>query len=195
MKPKDEDTKQNPRFLLCDTAGNAANLSSVEGEWISTPIQCFDKAVEWKPEMIVIVFRPVPVRERETLVELSTSLKKNSHTKRSPVLALLRSKHRKLVEELKRAKVDYIRYIGEAKLNSGFVRKIIESLGSGDKPDRYLDVSCPFLHYFKINSQDEMTVCGAYLDRLVLGGRRLRELCELETHVNCEYFQHPRLGS
>ncbi|MBN1356641.1 hypothetical protein JXA40_10315, partial [bacterium] len=111
------------------------------------------------------------------------------------VLALLHSKHRKLIEELKLAKVDYVRYIGEAKPDSNLVREIIADMGAGDSLDRHLETLCPFLHYIEIDLQNEMTVCGAYLDRMVLGGRRLHELCETDDHLDCEYYQHPRRKS
>jgi hypothetical protein len=70
----------------------------------------------------------------------------------------------------------------------------VSTASSGVKGlQRYLAVLCPFLHYSRIDSQREMTVCGAYLDRLVLGGRWLREVCETEDHLHCEYFLNPRL--
>lgn len=182
------------KFLVCDTSEGIADSPSEE-EWVASPIQCLDKAVERKPKIIVVSFIRISIRKREALVELSAALKRNSHTKRCRVLALLHSKHRKLIEELRLAKVDYVRYIDEARLDSNLVREIIEDMGAGDSLDRRLETLCPFLHYSKIDSQHEMTVCGAYLDRMVLGGRRLHELCEAEGHPHCEYYRNPRCKS
>jgi hypothetical protein len=179
------------RFLLCDTTGNV-ELSSPDGQWVSSPIQCLDKAVDRRPRIIVIRFGRMAIREREALVELSGVLKRNSHTRSCPVLALLHSKHRKLMEDLERAKVDHIRYVGDTRLDSIQVREIIEGLGPEDRLERHLEIVCPFLHYSKIDSQHEMAVCGAYLDRMVLGGRRLHELCETDDHLHCEYYLSPR---
>ena len=195
IKPIGVDTEGHLRFLLCDLAGGFVDPSSPGEEWVASPIQCLNKAVEWKPSIIVVSFGQMPIREREALVELSSVLKRNSHTKQCPVLALLRSRHRKLIEDLERAEVDYVRYIGDAKLASSLVRKIIEDLGPGYRPDRHLEALCPFLHYSKVDAQHEMTVCGAYLDRLVLGGPRLHELCEAEDHLTCEYYLNPRRNS
>ncbi len=61
--------------------------------------------------------------------------------------------------------------------------------GSPDRPEP----SCPFLKRRPINADEEMSVCGAYRDRLVLGGRRLREVCETDNHRYCEYFLNPRV--
>ena len=181
------------RFLICDTTGNVSELLSPDEEWVLSPIQCLVKAVDGKPEIIVVRFGQIPIGEHETLVELSAALKRTSHTRKCPVLALLHSKHRKLIEDLKQAKVDYVRYIGDAGLDSIRMRGIIDGLGTDDLLERHLAILCPFLNYSKIDSRHEMTMCGAYLNRMVLGGRRLHEICETENHHHCEYYLNPRL--
>ena len=191
----DKRSARTLRFLLCDTIGNIGELSSPEEEWVPSPIQCLDKAIDGKPGIIVIRFGKMPIGEREALVELSTALKRNIHTQKCPVLALLHSKHRKLIEDLKQAKVDYVRYIDDAVLDSTRMRGIIDGLGPDDRLERHLAILCPFLNYSKIDSCHEMTMCGAYLNRMVLGGRRLHEICETEDHFRCEYYLKPRLKS
>jgi len=195
IKPIGVGTEGHLRFLLCDLAGGIVDPSSPGEEWVTSPIQCMDKAVDWKPNIIVVSFGQMPIRERDALVELSAALKRNSHTKQCPVLALLSSKHRKLIEDLKRAKVDYVRYIGDVRLYSTQVEAIIEGLGSADRTERRLKTVCPFLNYSQIDSRHELTVCGAYLDRMALGGRRLHEICEAEDHLACEYYRNPRRKS
>jgi hypothetical protein len=183
------------RFLICDTNGNVGELLSPEEEWVPSPIQCLDKAIDEKPEIIVIRFGKMQIREREALVELSAALKRNIYTQRCPVLVLLHSKNRKLIKNLKKAKVDYLRYIGDTELDSTRMREIIDGLGTDDRLERHLAILCPFLNYSKIDSRHEMTMCGAYLNRMVLGGRRLQEICETEDHFHCEYYLNPRLKS
>jgi len=183
------------RFLLCDSTGNVGKVSSHDEEWISSPIRCLDRAVDLNPGLVVVRFGQVPIREREALLELATALKRNSHTRKCPILALLHSKHRKLLEDLNQAGVDFAKYVGEITLDSNQVRTIIDGLGSDDRLERHLEIVCPFLHYNEIDSRHEMTVCGAYLDRLVLGGRWLLEICETEDHLQCEYYLNPRLES
>lgn len=191
----DERLARALRFLLCDTIGNVGELSSPEEEWASSPVQCLDKAVDKKPGIIVIRFGKMTIRERDSLVELSAALKRNSYTRTCPVLVLLDSKHRKLIEDLNRAKVDYVRYVGDAVLDTDRIREIIDGLEPDDRLEHHLETVCPFLHYEMIDSQHEMTVCGAYLDRMVLGGHRLHEICETENHFHCEYYLKPRLKS
>ncbi len=189
----DKRSAQTLRFLLCDTIGNVGELSSPEEEWASSPIQCLEKVIDKKPGIIVIRFGEMPIREREALVELSAAIKRNSHTRRCLLLALLHSRHRILIENLNQAKIDYVRYIGDDKLDSIRMREIIDGLGPDDRLQRHLEILCPFLNYSKISSRQEMTMCGAYLNRMVLGGRRLHEICETEGHFHCEYYLNPRL--
>lgn len=183
------------RFLLCDTTGNFAEFPSPGEAAVSSPIRCLDKAVDGKPEIIVVRFGKISIDMRETLLDLCTTLKQNSHTQDCIVVALLRVKHRKLLDGLEKARVDYVRYVGDDTLNSKFILGIIQKLGPDDRLERHLEELCPFLHYAKIDSRREMPVCGAYLDRMVLGGRRLRQLCQTADHHHCEYYLNPRRES
>ena len=185
-------TAHDTQFLLCDPAGNVTERISTDEEWVASPISCLDRAIERRPTIIMVRFGQVTIRERDALVELIGVLKQNSHTRDIPVLALLDSKHRGLLEDLDQVGVNSIKYVGEIALESTQLQGIIEGLGPDDRLARHLTMLCPFLHYREIDSQHEMTVCGAYLDRMILGGRRLRELCETESHLHCEYFLNPR---
>ena len=82
---------------------------------------------------------------------------------------------------------------GNIPLNSTLLFDIITTLGAKDRMQRQLRTLCPYLHYEMIDAYREMTVCGAYLDRMVLGSRFLHEVCETENHLGCEYFRNPRL--
>lgn len=183
--------KGNLRLLVCDTSGGIAHTISDREEWVTSPIRCLDRAVEWKPDIIVLSFMNISIREREALVELSASLKRNSLTGNCIILAILPSKHRRLVEDLMRAKVDFVRYVAGDKPDPDFVNELISDIQATDCPERQLEILCSFLHYKKIDSQHEMTVCGAWRNRMVLGGKWLHELCETENHLHCEYFLNP----
>ncbi len=125
IKPTGVETKSRVmKFLVCDTSGSISD-SPWEEKWVASPIRCLDKAVDRNPGIIVVSFMRISIRKREVLLELSAALKRNSHTKQSPVLALLPSKNRRLTEDLKGANVDYVRYTGDAKPDSNFVGQII----------------------------------------------------------------------
>lgn len=179
------------RFLLCDPTGEV-DLSATEGQWACSLIQCLDRAVEESPAVIAVRFAPMPIREREAWVELCVALKRNRHTRDCAVVALLHAPHRRLLESLRRADVDYARIVGDAGLDASRMRGIIQGLGEQDRLERHLSVLCPSLHYQRIDAQRELITCGAYRDRMVLGGRRLLEICQTGDHLHCEYALHPR---
>jgi hypothetical protein len=140
----------------------------------------------------VVIFSKISLEERKTLLDLCATLKRNRNTRNCTVLALLFSKHRKLLEGLDEAKVDYVRYVSDEALDSNLVHGIIKELGPDDCLERQLRELCPLLHYSRIDSLREMPVCGAYLDRMALGERRLSQLCHTANHVHCEYYLNPR---
>lgn len=181
-----------PRFLVCDTAGKTGPPASTDGEWVRSPLECLYKALESSPGIVIVRFPETPVWRREALIVLCAALKQNSETKETPLLALLPTKHRRLTEELHQAGVDFIKCLGDAHLDAVLILETIASLSDEDRVDHHFEVVCPFLHYTPMDPQQEMTVCGAYLDRMVLGGCRLRELCKTEGHLGCEYFLNPR---
>ena len=89
------------RVLLYDSL-RQSELTSDDGEWVHSLIQCLDKAVDGNPEIIVVHVEAMPIWEREARVELCAALKRNSHTRQIPVLVILPATHRGLMEELAR---------------------------------------------------------------------------------------------
>jgi hypothetical protein len=162
---------------------------------VRSPTQCLDRAIEGKPRIIVVRFGPMLIQQRDALVDLCAVLKRNSRTRKAPLLVLLHEKHRGLIENLKRAGVDFIKLIAETRLSSSLMIKMIDGLSTNDRVERQFEMLCPCLHYDAIDACHEMTVCGAYLDRMVLGGKWLHEVCETENHLGCEYFLNPRFKS
>ena len=179
-------------FLVCDTTTKASRETPAGGEWVSSAAECLYKALESPAAIVIVRFPETPVWRREALMVLCAALKQNSRTKDTPLLALLDTKHRRLTEELHQAGVDFIKCIGDVQLDAALILKTIGSLGDEDRVERHFEVVCPFLHYTPVDPHEEMTVCGAYLDRMVLGGRRLREICKREEHLRCEFFLNPR---
>jgi len=182
------------RYLLCDTS-EQIKVKLEGGEWVRSPTRCLEKALDGKPATIVVHFRKMTIAERETFLELCVALKRNNRTGQTPLLALLDAKNRDLVEALERVGVDFVRFIGGTTLSSSRIIEIIDGLGTEDRVERQLTILCPNLHYDAIDASREMTVCGAYLDRMVLGGSWLHEVCETGEHLRCPYYLKPRVKS
>ena len=186
--------KNSRQFLLCDVSGNVGP-SFPEDRWTSSPLACLEKTIDESRKIIIVRFGDISIKDRETLLELAKILKRNTFTRTCVILALLETKQRQTINLLYEAGVDYVKFIGKKNLNYRSVCKLISDLGRDDELRTQLDSICPFLHYSSLDMDKEMTECGAYLDRMVLGGSRLHKLCETEDHLQCEYYQKPRLKS
>ena len=198
MKQEEKDhatgnRKPNRRFILCDITGQMKELASAEGLWVTSPIQCLDEAVDRPPEYILIHFGQISIKEREALVELCAALKRNRYTRNHPMVALLVGKQRHLLESLNHAGVDFVQYVGPKPSEWMRIGKLLDTLGSNERMESQLAMVCPFLHYSEIDSVRELTMCGAYLDRMILGGRWLHDICETRNHLHCEYYLNPRV--
>lgn len=180
------------RFLVCDPTGNVGEMEPPGETWVFSPVLCLDAAVERELSLVAVRFGNLSLPEREHMVELCIALKHNRYSRDIPVLALLSSRHRQLLEELDQAHVDYIRYFGEDRLDEEYLQAIMGTLGPEDRPSHRLSELCPFLRYNRIGRSEELIVCGAYLDRLVLGGHRLHNICETDEYQCCEFYLNPR---
>lgn len=182
------------RYLLCDVSDRFEPEAEDE-EWVRSTTQCLDRAVEGNPGIIVVRFGPMLIQQRDAVVKLCVALKGNTQTRKSPLLALLHGKHRGLIEGLEHAGVDFVKFVAETRLSSSLMSEIIDGLSTEDRVERQLTRLCPYLHYDSLDASHEMTVCGAYLNRMVLGGKWLHEVCETESHLTCKYFLNPRSKS
>ena len=120
-------SRKNLRYLLCDISGRFEPKSEGE-EWVRSTTQCLDRAVEGKPGIIVVRFGPMLIEQRDALVELCVVLKRNTRTRKTPLLALLHEKHRGLIEDLKHAGVDFVKFIAETPLSSSLMIEMIDGL-------------------------------------------------------------------
>lgn len=186
------DRAERKHLLLCDPAGVICDRLSCDKACVNSPLQCLNQAVTDPPDIILICFDTLSLHRRDTLLELCAVLKMNRYTRDCLILALLNSKHRMVVDALQNVGVDFVKFFHSDILPSASLESIVESLEERDKPECNLGVLCRFLHYSEIDSQHEMTVCGAYLDRLVLAPGRLYDVCETDEHLHCEYFLKPR---
>lgn len=182
-------------ILICDPRYNVKNAEYTDLDVTASPIRCLDRATEEHPGFVVIRFTDDLISERRILVELCAALKRNKNSRESQILALLPTKHRLLLEELKQAGVDYIWIEESPGLEYPYLPGLINHISENNSPERLLSPLCPYLNHARIAEDHEMTVCGAYLDRLVLAGKRLHELCETEAHHQCDYFLKPRKKS
>jgi hypothetical protein len=184
----------NGELLVCQFPQAKALEESTNGlTVVRSPVSCMDAAVSKEYGGIVIFFSTPLISERESLIELCAHLNSNTLTRSIRKCLLLEYQHRHLLVKLREVGVKYvdIKNTNEA----ANPRKIWERLNAEDSALRiesHLSRLCPFLRYRPISEQNELITCGAYRNRMVLGGRRLHEVCQTETHLYCEYYLNPR---
>lgn len=188
----DSDSFHQPSHLVCDPFRSPKPNALDYGEWVSSPVLCLKRVVNEKPEIIIVRIRAAAIGIRSALLELCMALKQTDGTRSIPILVLLDAKHRKLLEDLGCAGVDYILYCDDVSDDDEFTGRLVRNLNSGDSLAHQRDMLCPCLNYLKTDANHEMTVCGAYLNRLVLGSDRLNNLCHTPTHRHCEYYLNPK---
>jgi hypothetical protein len=181
------------RYLVCDASNDTGTASG--GLWTRSPLSCLESAIEAAPEIILIRFPEPTDPTHEMYLELCEVLKRNRRTRGCAVTALMPGKDRSLMDRLHLAGVDYAVTVSSGGLDDRKVLDILDSLGQRHRVAYCRDTLCPYLSSVALDESRAMPVCGAYLDRMVLGGRRLHELCETENHAGCEYFQNPRVRS
>ncbi len=177
------------KTLVCDiAAGDRFCLDN--RDQTSSPVQCIEKALSENYELIVIYFPARPIKQRDALIELCALLKRNDHTCRIPVLALLPVKHRALLEKLSEVKVEYAKII-----NHESVANTYQHIDARDAVSTVLSGWCPYIAYQPIDRHRELVVCGAYYSRLVLSGNRLARTCQHPDFKSCPYFQSPKISN
>lgn len=188
-----DERKTAQHYLVCDASGDTG--TDRHGLWTRSPLSCLETAIEAVPDMILIRFPEPGDPIRGMYLELCEALKRNGRTRGCAVTALIPGKERALMDGLYSAGVDYAVTVSGGGLDDRKVLDILNSLGERHRVAHCLDTLCPYLSSVALDESRAMPVCGAYLDRMVLGGRRLHELCETENHAGCEYFQNPRVRS
>ncbi|MDA3787537.1 MAG: hypothetical protein PF503_03440 [Desulfobacula sp.] len=184
-------------ITLLYKSGTDFSFTADEGlTLVTSPISCLNKAMEKPYDLIAICFDLVCLRERDALVELCTALKKNRYTRQIPILAILPFKHRKLLENIRDAGVEYVKFYDLKDLNSeSGIKTLVMPTAEECRISRVLSKICPYINYSPISRHQEILFCGAYLNRMVIATYRLKHYCEKSNYENCEYFKNPKFSN
>lgn len=99
------------KLLVCDISGEMHGMmQESDSILVNSPVQCLNQAIIEQPNAVVIRFGDITLRERDALMELCSVLKQNQYTKGIGVVALLSSKHRVVMERLRDAGVEYVKF-------------------------------------------------------------------------------------
>jgi len=186
-----EGQRETDKYLILDLSGAAGRKCTGE-ERVFTTARCLERAAEGGMRIVVILFDNNSSTRRNNLVEFVSILKRNIKTAGLTVVAVLPSPHRVMIEALQRMGTDFVLILPNSATNSFCIGASLNKLSPQDRPESHLKEICPNLNYNAIDSQREIMLCGAYRNRMVLGGSRLHKTCETTAHLGCEYYLNPR---
>lgn len=176
------------KTLIC-CPGDSPIISPKGCDQTYSPIQCLEKAFSCDYELIFIQFTTQTIKQRYELVELCAVLKQHQRTKQIPIMALLPSWQRALIEKLNNISIDYAKIIN-GQINTIFSQK----LSDDDLVSHILNKLCPYLEYQPIDPSREIVLCKAYYSRLVLSRNRLCQICHQTDFKTCPFFKAPKFA-
>ncbi len=179
------------KLLLVDPAGIVGDASPED--CVFSTMQCLERTAGGGVSTVAVVAGSNEQAQRFALPDLVGLLKRSGRVCR--VVVVVTHRHRVLLESFRRNGADFVAIMNFGRLDSTGIEEAVMRVCAEDSPDRQLALVCPFLNYSVIDARTELTVCGAYRNRMVLGPQRLRSCCETAAHAQCDQFLKPRCGA
>lgn len=160
----------------------------------TSPLDFLNQSVGQACTELIVIMEASSLKARNALVEMCGYVRTNPLSRNKPLLCMMPDYHRRLAEDLMRAKVEWTFALkGQGLSPADAVRRSADFRSADHHTGRLLDVLCPFIRYRPLDSRREMAVCGAYRDRMVLGRPRLESYCHRSDHLSCPFYMEPRL--
>ena len=182
------------KLLIYSRNGNGFARGLTQAELVDSPLRFLDEAIDESFTHFVVMGDDRVLEKREELIELCAALRRNTHTRATPLVCILKSGQRKLATDLNQVGVRHIWITGAdsdtirdqlSHLDHRFLNQIERHTGPTEGP-------CPYITYDRISDHQEIMYCGAYRNRLVLGRYLLNHYCQRPAYSDCEYFQSPK---
>ena len=186
----------NNAILVCPVQRNQGITKTAEVAIARSLPACFNLASSQDFGLIIINVPDGRDTIQNRVLDLCRGLKSHPETQDTPVIISLEFINRELIIKL---------------VNTGIRFMDLREKGAPIDPERLLCLTrradpsvridlilarlCPFLDHRWESDGHALTTCRAYRNRMVLGGKRLHEVCESDCHVYCEYYLHPRFTS
>lgn len=183
---------QKTTALICELTENPEIVASEKTIITHTLLTCLSEATQRDFGLIIIHFHTRPISARAGIIALCSCLKNNSLTGQIPLFALMHTLHRDVIVRMKHAGVSFMNISSpEQPIYSKEMLSLIRRDDPSIRIGSFAAKLCPFLNYNPIDDRVELITCRAYRNRMVLGGKRLHDICETENHLHCEYYQNP----
>lgn len=183
-------------ILMYQPRQNSGVINSDEVQITSTVLNCMCEATSRDFGLIIICLPIDMFLLRQIILDLCLCLKNHPQTKNIPIAVSVDRWHRAITIKLANAGVNFMdKRAPNAPIDPEYLFHQVQFGNPSIRINRILDKLCPWIHYQSIDDRCELTTCKAYKNRMVLGGRRLHEVCETDDHIYCDYFLCPRLNS
>ncbi len=182
-------SKTNPLVLVAAFLPGWNPVRQDGVQTVRTALACMHTATRCRYDMIQIHSTVNDVIARADLVDLVDCLRHHPASRQTPVLLTLDRWHRTVLAELKAAGLELVglRPPGKAADPLALYHQSTCCRLRFDLCHALLQL-CPHLNYSFFDGGTELVTCGAYRNRMVLGGERLRSVCQASVHCHCDYF-------
>lgn len=183
-------------ILICWLLPKQAPQSLGCCELSLSPLSCLGKSTSNHFDLITIVFNSRDIHCHAPVIELCKTLKTHPLTTETMVSVLVEKPHQKLILKVAQTGVDFVNIhtgIHPDRIEESICR--LMHTQSFAPVRMVLEKLCPFLEYIESDGKYDFPVCGAYRNRMVLGGSRLNEICYTLDHSYCEYYLNPKVIS
>lgn len=180
-------------ILVCQLTQDSEILKPDEVTVTHDVLTCLNEATGMPNGVIIICFSVRQISVRNDILNLCKCLSKNHLTCKLSVFASIDIPHRELAQKMADAGVGFMEVRqSEAPIDDTRIMQLVQTDDPSIQIERLLDTLCPSLHYQPIDDHCELITCKHYRDRMVLGGKRLHDVCENANHLHCDYFLNPR---
>lgn len=180
------------KILVCQLDERVETAKSTGVTVTCNPLSCLNAATTAPYGLIVLSFSIRSIRARSEIIELCTCLKINPMTRKIPLFASIDRWHRGMAGRMKDAGLDFMDVRqSQNQIDPEHISDLILETRLSVHMERVMSRLCSFLNYKPVNGCSELITCGAWHNRMVLGGKRLHAVCETENHLYCEYFLNP----
>jgi hypothetical protein len=186
----------NNTILVCPVQRNQKIAETTEVTIARSLPACFNLASSRDFGLIIINVPDGRKAIRNRVLDLCRGLKSHTETQDTPVIISAEFINREMVIKLDNTGIRFmdVRAKG-APIDPERLLCLVRRAAPSIRIDLILAQLCPFLDHHRGYGGCELTTCRAYRNRMVLGGKRLHEVCETDGHVYCEYYLNPRFKS
>lgn len=181
------------KIIYCDISFSELPASVGDTIYTQSPLTCLSLARIESPDYIFLRLPYSSYQKHAKILELCGCLRIEKETQSIPIAALVRYPHRRLIDSLRESRVEIIACTKEALLDHSEQVEFLKKQEQGERLTDCSDQICPYLHYESYNETEEITLCGAYKDRLVINNLRLLDVCTCTSYHSCEYYLQPRV--